>query len=106
MATSMTQAVHATRGTKSMTQCLADEKQGSESLTETAHRLADEIDNPVVVPPVAPDAPDDDTNDGTDVKTIVDDTWTIAELKNYATEQSIDVNGLTKKSDLIAAING
>ena len=105
MSTSLTAAIHANRNTdESMTACQHRLKTGNETMTEVSARLADEIDNPAPVAPVP--NPVDDEPDGIDVKTVVDDSWTIAELKNYAVEQSIDINGLTKKSDLIAAING
>lgn len=45
-------------------------------------------------------------------KTVIDTTktdfnnMTVADLKNYAEENSIDINGATKKSDIINAIIG
>ncbi len=111
MAVTMTEALAQSKNSgETLTEVQHRLRTGNETMSETTHRLQDEIDNPAapVVPATTtqPNPQDDDTNDGTDVKTVVDDSWTVAELKNYAVEQGIDVSGLTKKSDLIAAING
>jgi len=105
MSTSLTAAIHANRNAdESMTACQHSLKTGNETMTEVSARLADEIDNPVVAP-VTPN-PADDEPDGIDVKTVVDVTWTRDELENYAFEQGIDIDGLTNKTQIIAAING
>ena len=106
MSVTMTEAIHANRGNKTMTQHVADEQAAGETGTQCIHRLQDEIDNPApVIPPAAGQA---DTTEETivpDIKVDID-TMTIPQLKEYAGANGIDLTGVKSKADLIAAIRG
>lgn len=47
----------------------------------------------------------EDENKAPEKSATPDDSWTIPELKKFAEENDIDVNGITKKSEIIEAIN-
>ncbi len=100
MSVTMTEAIHANRGNKTMTQHVADEQAAGETGTQCIHRLQDEIDNPA--------AGQADTTEETivpDIKVDID-TMTIPQLKEYAGANGIDLTGVKSKADLIAAIRG
>ena len=44
--------------------------------------------------------------DGEDATSTPDESWTVADLREYAKANDIDLHGATSKADILAAING
>ena len=48
--------------------------------------------------------PSQAARDVTGASSLPDDTWTLAQLRSYASEQGVDLAGATRKDDVLAAV--